>query len=498
MMKADETVLPVSRGCNRRDLLAGVGVASILAFCSPSALWAQNNGGGLEQFAGRSATRNGKDYEPWRQSMIWQYRKSDRHPEIIIQANSIDDVCAAVKLAADLRKKITTRAGGHSMSACFLRDDGILLDVSRLQEVRLAPNGQEVIVGPGVIGRALNEYLRPHNLAVATAHCGMVPVSGFWLGGGVAWNGNAWGGMAVFNINGVDIVTADGELRHASSTENADLFWAVRGAGPGLFGVVVRFYVKCYPLPKSIQSTEYIYHLSDIVEVAKAVEEIGSQVADNVELLTIVAQASPEHAEKCQGVGCDQAVYVNAIVFGDSVGEAQEKLAPLHNHPIVQKAIGSHPMKQETFESLYTANERSFAQKRWQADNVMTDRADKIAELLLESVPNCPTDNNAAVLVYKGNPRFPDAAYGIIGKFYLAYYMVWDDAADDLAVAKYHVDYFKKAKKYSNGSYLNEFNQEGRPEDLPLCFTSDAWDKLKGLRRKWDPNSVFHNFYGQQ
>lgn len=491
------TLLPDGVRLNRRSLLATVGVTSLFAGLSPTTFVGRALAGETKGLNARWVSKDDSDFEPWRHSMIWQYRKSPRRPDAIVQADSIDDVVEVVKHAAVTKQKLTTRAGGHSMSACFLRDGGVLLDVSRLQEMRLSPGKSEVIVGPGVIGRALNEFLRPHGLAVCTAHCGMVPVSGFMLGGGVGWNGNAWGGMATFNINAVDIVTADGVLRHASALENPELYWAVRGGGPGLFGVVVRFYLKCYPLPKSIQLVEYVYHLSDIVEVAQAVEEIGDRIDKTVELLTIVARAAPDHADACSGPGCNQAVYVNAIVFGDSVQEARDKLRPLTEHAIVKKALASHPMKEETFETLYMGNELSFAQKRWAADNVMTDQPDRIAELLLASVPKCPTDNNAAVLVYKGKPELPDAAYGIIGKFYLAYYMVWDDAADDIAVSKYHVDFFKQAQKHSNGSYINEFNQEGRPEDIPLCFSPQSWAKLAELRRRWDPGAVFHTFYGQ-
>jgi hypothetical protein len=55
----------------------------------------------------------------------------------------------------------------------------------------------------------------------------------------------------------------------------------------------------------------------------------------------------------------------------------------------------------------------------------------------------------------------------------------------------------EQAQKHSNGSYINEFNQEGRPEDIPLCFSPKSWAKLAELRRRWDPGAVFHTFYGQ-
>ena len=76
-----------------------------------------------------------------------------------------------------------------------------------------------------------------------------VCIGGYLLQGGFAWNGRKLG-MACESVLGFDIVTADGTLRHASATENSDLFWAARGAGGGFFGVVVKFYLKIYKRPK--------------------------------------------------------------------------------------------------------------------------------------------------------------------------------------------------------------------------------------------------------
>lgn len=489
---------PGFASADRRRFLGGIGgTLAMLGLGRTARAVPASSVPGLEGFSGPVAIRGRQPYEPWRRSMVWQFRKSERFPDMILQAETVDDVRRAVNFARETGRKLTTRAGGHSMSACFLRNGGVLLDVSRLVDLSVDVGKSEVSFGPGVIGRGVNAFLKPHGLAISTAHCGMVPLSGFMLGGGVGWNSNAWGGMAAFQINAVDIVMPDGNLRHVDKDNHPDLFWLVRGAGPGLFGVVVKFYVQCSALPKSIQSEDYVFSFADVVAVATALGEIGPKVDKNVELLGVVTKAPPEYADKCSGPGCDQAVFLSTIVFGDSREEADAKLAPLRNHPIMTKAIGKVPLYAGDFEDLYYHNELPFPQKRWQADNVMTNQPDKIAQLLVESVPNCPTDNNAAVLVYKGSPTFPDAAYSTSAEFYLAYYMVWDDPADDLAVKAYHIDFFKKAQKFAVGSYINEFNQEGRPEDISLCFSNRNWNRIAELRKKWDPTGVFHDFYGQ-
>ena len=201
---------------------------------------------------GTVVERGTPHYEPWRQSMIWQYRKFQRYPDIIVQAETEDDVVAAINFARISKLKITTRSGGHSESGCYLRDGGVLLDVSRLQTIEIDARKRIAKVEAGVLGRLLNARLAEVGLAFPTAHCGMVPISGFLLGGGIGWNSTAWGGISVFNIVALDVVTIDGQRLHISEEANPDLFWAARGGGPGLFFTVTRFYLQCHPLPDAI------------------------------------------------------------------------------------------------------------------------------------------------------------------------------------------------------------------------------------------------------
>ena len=58
---------------------------------------------------------------------------------------------------------------------------------------------------------------------------------------------------------GIDSLDAEGELRHASESENADMLWAARGAGPAFFGVVLRFHLRLYPLPGFVGVTTATY-----------------------------------------------------------------------------------------------------------------------------------------------------------------------------------------------------------------------------------------------
>ena len=102
-------------------------------------------------------------------------------------------------------------------------------------------------------------------------------VGGYLLQGGFGWNGRVHG-PACMSVEAIDVVTAGGELVHASPDEHADLLWAARGAGPGFFGAVTAFHVRVYPKPRVVANGVYLYPLDCLEEVFRWAHEIGPRV----------------------------------------------------------------------------------------------------------------------------------------------------------------------------------------------------------------------------
>jgi FAD/FMN-containing dehydrogenase len=349
-----------------------------------------------------------------------------------------------------------------------------------------------------VICSALAERLRQDGLAFPTAHCGTVPISGYLLGGGVGLNTTAWSqGMSVFAVIGVDIVTADGTLRHASTTENPDLFWAVRGGGPGLFGVVTRFELQCYDAPGVIFGATYTFRQSDFVAVAKAVDEIMPKLSKDVEVLYFSTKGPDDLVAQCSGPACDQLVYIDANAFVADKEEGRRKLAPLTSHAIITRAIAREENREGSYDRYFSDNELAFPQTRWMGDDVWVDDPVAAATILAKHIPDCPSPHGTPLLLYIGKHDQPDAACQARGRYYLAYYLEWEHDDEEAANRAYALRVFKDLKPVANGSYINEMNQEGRPEDIHTCYTPEAWQKLADLRTRWDPGQVFHGFYGQ-
>lgn len=175
-----------------------------------------------------------------------------RVPRAVVHATKASHIAGAVRLAKELGCRVSVRSGGHSWAQWSVRDDAVLLDLgalpggkfSTIEEVAEGGEGYgkeglvydertKIVACPSsATGRRVNGYLKEKGRMFAGGHCPDVGLGGFLLQGGMGWNCKNWG-WACESIVGLDAVTADGEEVYCSSVENADLFWAARGAGPG-------------------------------------------------------------------------------------------------------------------------------------------------------------------------------------------------------------------------------------------------------------------------
>lgn len=114
----------------------------------------------------------------------------------------------------------------------------------------------------------------------------------------------------------------------------------------------------------------------------------------------------------------------------------------------------------------------------------------------MRHMPNSPSRVSAPVILYKGNPQLGYGACQTSGKFYFACYAQWDDPAADEANKNWLIEMYRELQPLGTGSYINEFNQEGRIDQTPECYTAEDWTRLAEVRAKYDPDRIFHTFYG--
>ncbi len=163
----------------------------------------------------------------------------DRKPALIARCTGAADVIEAVNFARDNQVLLAVRGGGHNIAGHALCDGGLVIDLSGLRGIHVDPKTRTARAQPGINWGDLDRETQVFGLATPGGIVSTTGIAGFTLGGGFGWLSRKHG-LTADNLRSVDIVTADGRLLIASATENADLFWGVRGGG-GNFGVVTSF-----------------------------------------------------------------------------------------------------------------------------------------------------------------------------------------------------------------------------------------------------------------
>src|SRR5918992_1644193 len=170
----------------------------------------------------------------------------DKLPALIARCASASDVIQAVNFARDNHLLVSVRGGGHNFSGTCVADDGMVIDLSLMNSVRVDPARRTARAEGGTKWGQFDRETQAFGLACTGGTNYDTGIGGLTLGGGMGWLGGKYG-LALDNLISVDIVTADGQLHVASATENPDLFWAVRGGG-GNFGVVTSFEYQVHPV----------------------------------------------------------------------------------------------------------------------------------------------------------------------------------------------------------------------------------------------------------
>ncbi len=454
----------------------------------------------IPKFTGKQITRAHDSYELWRQSMVWHAWKPSRYPDLIVQARDEDDIAAAVNYAAQNDIKIAVRSGGHNPLAPAIRDGGMCLDLSGLTDVQVDAERQRASIQTGVRSRQLINELAPHGMSFPTPHCASVGMGGFLLGGGLGWNHPYREGVATLNIEGAELITAHGKRIRATPTENAELLWAVRGGGPGLFAVVTRMHLKVYPAPNAILASTYVIPLAHLETVTTALAAISTAAASKLEILCVLIHdptAAPDVAAE-QSKIC----FLTGFAFGDSAAESAAMLAPISASAIATVAEVKHENQPYTFERLYPdffgTDKPGGYLGRYAAESAFTDQPGEILLAMADHFRWAPSPICHVIASYGLNLRQrEDACFSGAARHYVGCFSIWDDAKDDERGFAWLDQAVPIMAPFATGHYVNEVEVRNRPDRIRSCYSDAAWNRLRALRAKYDPQQVFHTYLGQ-
>jgi FAD/FMN-containing dehydrogenase len=192
-------------------------------------------------FGGAIIEPGGAEYESASGTLL-----APGNPAHVLRPGSVEDVQAGVRFAASTRLSLSVRSGGHGFPGFGTNDGGVVIDLSRLADVEVIDKERHLVrIGGGATWGQVAAVLTPHGLAISSGDTKSVGVGGLTLTGGIGWQVRKYG-LALDNVTAAEVVTASGEVVHASAAENPELFWAIRGGG-GNFGIVTAFDFAAHP-----------------------------------------------------------------------------------------------------------------------------------------------------------------------------------------------------------------------------------------------------------
>lgn len=412
-----------------------------------------------------------------------------RRPALIVQANVEADVVAAVRQARDFGLTIGICSGGHSWAQNHIRDGGMMLDLSRLNSISIDAAAGTATIGPGCLAGDLNAALARHKLFFPVAHAYTVGMGGFLLQGGFGWNSRA-SGLACQNVIGIDVVLADGTLVHASETENPELLWAARGAGPGFFGVVVRFHLQLKARPKFIGMKVQVFRIRHLEAVMAWADRVGPSVAPFVEFQLVFDR-------KALGISA-HGIQVLTPVLANSWREARAAVDFIDKSPIRNLASFTLPLLPASLDMMMKGGESTLflPNTRWTADSMwMNTPIDPLLPALRRIADTQPAaPSHALWLNWNGPATRPDMAFSLEARTYLALYGGLRGGAATPADESWATDHMRDLQAHSVGIQLADENLGRRP--APFMAPANL-ARLDALRRRYDPDGRFNPYMGR-
>src|SRR3954470_2095704 len=215
----------------------------------------------------------------------------DRRPALIVRCAGVADVMRAVDFARSESIPVAVRGGGHSIPGFSTCDGGVVIDLSAMTAVKVDPVSRTATAEGGATWADFDHETQAFGLAVTGGLGASTGVAGFTLGGGIGWLMRK-AGLACDNLIGADVVTADGQLVHASEDENPELLWGLRGGG-GNFGIVTSLEFSLHPVGPMLLAGPVFFAGDRAEEILRFYRDWVRTLPDEVTTLVNLTTAPP-------------------------------------------------------------------------------------------------------------------------------------------------------------------------------------------------------------
>jgi FAD/FMN-containing dehydrogenase len=374
---------------------------------------------------------------------------------------------------------VSVRGGGHNVAGNAVCDQGLMIDLSKMKEIKVDVANKTATAEPGVILREFDAATIQHGLATTGGTVSDTGLAGLTLGGGLGWLMGRYG-ITSDNLLSADLVLADGEKITVDENKHPDLFWAIRGGG-GNFGIVSKFRYQLHSFGPNAVAGMILYPMDQAKAVMAFYREYARTMPDELMAYSgfiVTPDGLP-------------VTFVLPAWLGD-LKDADKHLAPL-------RAFGT-PLADMITEMPYTALQSILdpavpagIRRYWRA-GYFTDLTDELLDIVLKHVATRPSPLSAFLFFHMRGAvaRTPTEATAFGNRrdqWDSDIISQWLDPADDEKNINWARNFWKEIEPLTNGVYVNHLGSDDDPR-VANAYGSN-FERLKAIKKKYDPDNFF-------
>jgi FAD/FMN-containing dehydrogenase len=404
----------------------------------------------------------------------------DRKPALIAQCTDADDISECVKFARKHNMIVSVRGGGHNVAGNAVCDGGLMIDLSKMKEIKVDVTNKTATAEPGVILREFDAATIQHGLATTGGTVSDTGLAGLTLGGGIGWLMGRFG-TTCDNLLSAEMVLANGEKVIVDKDNNTDLYWAIRGGG-GNFGIVSKFKYQLHTFGPNIIGGMILYPMDQ----AKSVLQFYREFARN----------APDELMAYSGFIVTPDGLPVTMVFpawlGD-VKDAEKNLAPL-------RSFGT-PIADMVAEMPYTALQSALDAaapagiRRYWKSGYFTELSDELLDIIIKNISTRPSPLSPFLFFHiRGAAARMNAdatAFGhredhwdsdIISQ--------WLEPADDEKNISWTRNFWNEIRPFTKGVYVNHLSGDDEDARVKDAYGGN-YERLRTIKKKYDPDNFF-------
>ena len=414
----------------------------------------------------------------------------DRKPAFVARCLGIADVIACVQFAREHRLLLCIKGGGHNIAGLATADGALMLDLSLMRGVWVDTRGKVAHAQAGCLLGDVDRETQVHGLAAVLGFVSLTGIAGLTLGGGFGYLTRRWGWTSD-NVFGMDVVTADARLVRASSDENPDLFWGLRGGG-GNFGVVTGIDYTLYPVGPEVVGGLVAWPASEAPGVLELYRTLAEQAPPELTLVVLMRPAPPAPWLP-KDVHGKPIVAILACHSGKPE-DGEKAVAPIKafGNPIgdvlVRRAYGQ-------MQSLLDATQPKGRRYYWKSE-YLSDIEPALRAKVIDHAAKIRSPHSAVILFQiAGALNQVNEEHSPVGNRDARYVLniagSWEGADEDAANVEWARDAWNDMKTFSTGgTYINFLTQDEGPERIEAAL-GKGLNQLAKVKARWDPENVF-------